>query len=238
MKFFILGDSWGLGEYQQVDGKLELVPDSGLEFYLTQLGHSVTNISAGSASNFGQLRDAYWRLREHCDYDYIIWFHTEPIRDIVETVIHDPVDGPTQYPNFRTIKNYADALTYINESNYAYAQDTIYNEFKIPFIVIGGVGRLEHSINDFDFAKYRIHSWMQELLNLDYQLPRNQMIWNRWHEVFDTFDYSDRQHVVEELEFAERYQDLLKQNPLFPDDMHVIGPEYQKLAIRLLEMIQ
>jgi hypothetical protein len=238
MKFFILGDSWGLGEYRRVDGKLELVPDTGLEFYLTQLGHSVTNISAGSASNFGQLRDAYWRLRDATDYDYIIWFHTEPIRDIVETVIDDPVDGPIQYSDFHNIKNYADALTYINERNYAYAQDTIYNKFKIPFIVVGGVGRLEQSINKFSFAKYTIHSWMQELLNLNYELPRNQMIWNRWHEVFDTFNYSDRQYVVEELESAEHYQGLLKQNPLFPDDMHVIGSEYEKLAVRLLEMIK
>ena len=98
----------------------ELVPNTGLEFYLTQLGHTVTNISAGSASNFGQLRDAYWRLKDHSDYDYIIWFHTEPVRDIVETVIDDPVDGPIQYPLFKNIKNYADALTYINETNLRY----------------------------------------------------------------------------------------------------------------------
>jgi hypothetical protein len=238
MKFFILGDSWGLGEYRLADGRLELVPDTGLEFYLTQLGHTVTNISAGSASNFGQLRDAYWRLRDHADYDVIIWFHTEPIRDIVETVIHDPVDGPIQYPDFGSIKNYADALTYINQRNYAYAQDTIYSEFKIPFVVIGGVGRLEQSIDQYDFAKYTIHSWMQELLNLDYPLPRNQLIWNRWSEVFDTFNYSDRQHVLEELESAEHFQQLLKQSLLFPDDMHVVGPEYEKLAVRLLEIIQ
>jgi hypothetical protein len=79
---------------------------------------------------------------------------------------------------------------------------------------------------------------VQELLNLDYQLPKNMMLWHRWNEVFDTFNYSDQQHVIEELESAEHFQDLLKQNSLFPDDMHVVGPEYEKLAVRLLEMIQ
>jgi len=240
MKFLIIGDSYGQGEYRRKksDGYLELVPDTGLDFYLTKLGHTVTNISANSASNFGQLRHAYWCLRAMADYDYMVWFHTEPIRDIVEIVIDDPVDGPMQYPDFQTIKIYADAITYINECNYAYAQDTIYNEFKIPFVVIGGVGRLEQSIDRFNFAKYTIHSWVQELLNLDYQLPKNMMLWHRWHEVFDTFNYSDQQHVIEELESAEHFQDLLKQNSLFPDDMHVVGLEYEKLAVRLLEMIQ
>ena len=56
--------------------------------------------------------------------------------------------------------------------------------------------------------------------------------------MFDTFDYCDRQYVVDELESAKRFQRLLEQSTLFPDDMHVVGPEYQKLASRLLDMIQ
>jgi hypothetical protein len=153
-------------------------------------------------------------------------------------VIDDPIDGPIQYPNFKNIKNYSDALTYINESNYAYAQNIIYDEFKIPFIVIGGVGRVEESIDKFSFAKYKIYSWPQELLNLDYQLSRNQLIWSRWSEVFDTFNYEDKQHIVEELEAAKHFQDLLKQTTLSPDGMHVVRFEYQKLTLRLLEMVQ
>jgi hypothetical protein len=237
MKFLIIGDSWGIGEYLRIDGKSEPIPNTGLEFYLIQLGHIVTNISSGSASNFGQLRHAYWHLREQSDYNYIIWFHTEPIRDIVETVIDDPVDGQIQYPKFDTFKNYADALTYINESNYTYAQKTIYKKFQIPFIVIGGVGRLEDSIAKFSFAKYKIHSWTQELLNLNYQLPRNLMMWHQWPKVFDTFDFDDRQYIIQELESSKNYQDILKQNALF-SNYHVIRTEYEKLALRLVEMIK
>ena len=84
MKFFILGDSWGLGEWKFVDGIphesgiVKNVPDTSIEFYLSQHGHYVKNISAVSAGNFGQLRHAYWQLVENHRYDYIIWFHIEP----------------------------------------------------------------------------------------------------------------------------------------------------------------
>ena len=240
MKFFIIGDSWGQGEYPLTpNDDLSSIPNTGLDFYLTQLGHTVKNNSKGGACNFGQLRHAYWTLKDSvdCDYDYIVWFHTEPVRDIVEHVIDDPVDGPIQYPEFSSIKDINQAMQYINECNYRYAQDIIYQEFQIPFIVIGGVGRVEESIDRFEFARYKIYSWTEELLNLEYRLPRNQMRWHRWHEVFSTFSY-DRAQTLEELDAVSNFQQLLKKSPLFPDDMHVIRTEYEKLAHRLLEIVK
>ena len=67
MKFFILGDSWGVGEWDKSTGIFESVPNSGLDYYLTQAGHTVMNIAQGSAGNFGQLRHAYWTLDQYCD---------------------------------------------------------------------------------------------------------------------------------------------------------------------------
>jgi len=237
MKFFILGDSWGRGEWQIVNStNMEVVPNTGLDYYLQQMGHIVHNVSAGSACNFGQLRHTYWQLQENSNYDYIIWFHTEPVRDIVEHVINDHIDGPKQYPNFQNIKDFYEATKYINDCNYKFAQETIYKEFKIPWIVIGGVGRLEDSIDDFEFAKYKIYSWPEELLNLDYKLPSNQMHWHRWEEVFSIFKYN-KQQVLEELSAVANYQKLAKISPLFPDHMHVVRTEYEKLAHRILKLI-
>jgi len=237
MKFFILGDSWGIGEWQTIDGLTTCVPNSGVDYYLGQSGHTITNVSAGSASNFGQLRHAYWTLKKQSDYDYIIWFHTEPSRDIVEHVIDDPIDGPLQYPDFKKIKNYHDAMSYINERNYIYAQETIYNEFNIPFIVIGGVGRLEDCIDNYSFAVHKIYSWTEELLDLSYRLPRSILQTQRWIEIFSTANY-DKQQVLDEMIKVENYQNLLKTSPLFPDNAHVIRTEYEKLAHRLLEMVK
>jgi hypothetical protein len=105
MKFFILGDSWGVGEWTiDNNGIFKSIPNTGLDHWLREHAHSVTNISAGSAGNFGQLRHAYWTLDQHSDYDYIIWFHTECIRDIEEIVINDPSEAKIQYPEFN-IKN-------------------------------------------------------------------------------------------------------------------------------------
>ena len=236
MKFFILGDSFGLGEWEVNSGIMELVPNTGLDFYLKQLGHSTTNASAGSASNFGQLRNAYWRLKEDSDYDYIVWFHTEPIRDIVETVIDDPNEALNQYPDFKSIKNYLTALEYINKCNYNFAQQRIYAEFQIPFIVIGGQGRIDESINNFTFAHYKIYSWTQELLKMNRNPPMNALAWQRSLEVFDHFDYN-RQEVIDEIKSAEEYRNLLKLSPLFPDDTHVIRSEYEKLAHRIIKML-
>ena len=240
MKFFIIGDSYGCGEWEikSKSKTMTLVPDTGVDYYLKNLGHDTTNLSAGSACNFGQLRTAYWKLKENCNYDYIIWFHTEPVRDIVEHIIDDPTDGLKQYPNFKNIKDYSVALKYINECNYAFAQDRLYAEFNIPFIVIGGVGRLEDSIDNFTFAKYKIYSWIEELLNINYKLPKNLNGWQRSKEVIDYFDLFDKQSVLDEITQAENYQRLLNLSSLFPDSVHPCREEYETLAYRILNMLQ
>jgi len=237
MKFFILGDSWGCGEYSKLSKNLLPIPNTGVDYYLRNLGHTVTNEARGGSSNFGQLRHAYWTLKENSDYDYIIWFHTEPLRDIVNTVIDDAVDGPIQYPNFKNIKEYDQALTYINDRNYQYAQDTIYTEFGIPFIVIGGPGRLEDCIDNYTFARHKIYSWIEKLLNLDYRLPRNQMDWHRCPEVFSTFNYKNRLPILQELQEVDDLQKLLIKSPLFPDNSHPSRDCSKKLAQQLIEMI-
>ena len=159
------------------------------------------------------------------------------MRDIVEHVIDDLIGGAIQYPEFSTIKDFDQAMQYINTRNYQFAQDVIYQEFQIPFIVIGGVGRVEDSIDQFEFARYKIYSWTEELLNLEYRPPRNQMRWHRWHEVFSTFSY-DRAQALAELDAVNNVQQLLNNSPLFPDNNHVIRTEYEKLAHRLLEMVK
>jgi len=99
-----------------------------------------------------------------------------------------------------------------------------------------GVGRVENSIDNFKFAKHKIYSWTQELLGIDYEIPRNQLIWHRWSEVFSTFQF-DKQDLLEEFSAVDTYQKLLIQSPLFPDNAHVIRTEYEKLAHRILKML-
>lgn len=237
MKFLIIGDSWGIGEYKIENRIMEVVPDTGLEYYLTQSNHTVTNLSAGSACNFGQLRNARTHLDDVCnDYDYIVWFHTEPVRDVPDTIIDDEIDGPKQFPEFGSIKDFDQAMEYISYQNYKFAQ-SIFDQHRVPFVAIGGVGRLSKSIDDFSFAKIKIYSWAQELLGCNFELPVNFFGRVRLKETFEKFEF-DRQAVVQHLESTKRYQRECVRSKLFPDDNHVHRDEYKKLANRILTNLE
>lgn len=82
MKFLIAGDSWGLGEWDTIDEKYQVV-HSGLAMYLTELGHSVLNLSCGGISNFdivGRIEGWLSRFPEQVP-DKILVFQTEYTRD-------------------------------------------------------------------------------------------------------------------------------------------------------------
>lgn len=239
MKFFILGDSWGVGEWTKVSGNFEIVLNTGLDYHLTQLGHTVTNISAGSAGNFGQLRHTYWTLKEKADYDYIIWFHTESMRDIEEILIKDPEEGLKYFPNF-DIKNFESALDYLDFENYKYAQ-TITDEYNIPFIVIGGQCPVNSVINQFSFAQHTIQSWLAELLDLNFDPPKNTFFsWNKIKRILDHYGIDEKEFIInniEQLDCAKVIQDLVVDSTNFPDNAHPSDKCFKQLAQRISAMI-
>ena len=76
MKLCVIGDSWaGIDPYKELIINL-----------LSQAGHSVINLAHGGASNHGQLQNLQYELLEKDKVDYIIWFHTEPVRDYTEFI--------------------------------------------------------------------------------------------------------------------------------------------------------
>jgi hypothetical protein len=239
MKFFILGDSWGVGEWIKKNGVFESVPNTGLDYYLSQLGHTVTNISAGSAGNFGQLRHAYWTLKEKSDYDYIIWFHTESMRDIEEILIKDPAEGQRYFPDF-DISNFESGLDYIDFENYKYAQ-TIADEYNIPFIVIGGQYQVNPVIDQFSFAQHVIPSWLAELLELKFTPPKKYLLpWDKIKRILDHYNVDEKKFIVENIDQLDRGKEILKlfyKSPLFPDNGHPSSECFRQLAQRILAMI-
>ena len=239
MKFFILGDSWGVGEWTKKSGRFESTPDTGLDYYLTQLGHTVTNISAGSAGNFGQLRHAYWTLKENSNYDYIIWFHTESMRDIEEILINEPDEGQRYFPDFN-ISNFESGIDYLDFQNYKYAQ-TIADEYNIPFIVIGGQCPANPIINQFSFPQHIIHSWLAELLELNFIAPKNTFFsWDKIKRILDHYGVGEKEFIVnniKHLDKAKIIEELALASPLFPDDAHPSRECFRQLAQRIIEII-
>ena len=239
MKFFILGDSWGVGEWIKKNGRFESIPNTGLDYHFTQLGHTVTNISAGSAGNFGQLRHAYWTLKENANYDYIIWFHTESMRDIEEILINDPDEGQQYFSDF-DISNLDIGLDYLDFKNYKYAQ-TIADEYNIPFIVIGGQCPVNPIINQFSFAQHIIHSWLAELLELNFIPPKNTFFsWDKIKRILDHYGVDEKEFIInniDQLDCTKVIQELAVKSLLFPDNAHPSSECFKQLAQRIIEMI-
>lgn len=239
MKFFIMGDSWGVGEWELENGKFKSIPDTGTDYHLQQLGHQVTNISAGSAGNFGQLRHAYWTLKNNSDYDYIIWFYTETMRDIQEIVINDPEEAKIQFPKFKMLLNLEDTISYMDRQNYQYAQ-SMYNEYQIPFIIIEGQSRLPQIINEFSFVAHVI-PWLKELLNLDFLPPSNTFFsWQKIQRILTHFNIDEKKFIIENLDELDKSKiiiELAKASKLFPDDAHPGSLCHKQLANRIVNWV-
>jgi hypothetical protein len=239
MKFFILGDSWGVGEWSKKSGRFVPVPNTGLDYWLAQAGHSVTNISAGSAGNFGQLRHAYWTLDSHSDYDYMVWFNTERIRDIQEIVLDDPAESAQQYPDI-DLSDLNAALDYVLLRNYQYAQQ-LYDRYQIPFIVIGGQSPVPDQIKDYSFAHWVIKSWLAELLDLNDVPPENTFFsWEKLQSILNHFRMDVREYILNNSQQLNRANEICKlaaHSERFPDNGHPGRQCFQQLADRILKMI-
>jgi len=238
MKFFILGDSWGVGEWQKIDGILKPIPDTGIDRWLKEPGHDCTNISAGSASNFGQLRHAYWTLQNDRSYDFIIWFYTESFRDIIETCILDPEEAKRQYPDF--VPNDFPRCNYITEQNLKYAQ-MIYDEYNIPFFLIGGQCCLPKNIEKYSFWREKINNWAAELLELDFDFPEYTWFsWQKFEMILDHYNLDSKKFIIDEYENLEKVKIIIetsKNSARFPDNAHPGRSEFRSLAQKILSIV-
>jgi hypothetical protein len=83
-KIFIAGDSWGCGEYNQVNGPAIGISHKGIEQYFIDDGFDVVNTSLGGTSNASSIDRLHQQLQlQHCPGDIILWIQTEAVRDLV-----------------------------------------------------------------------------------------------------------------------------------------------------------
>jgi len=226
-----MGDSWGVGSYTRKPYMIP-IPNTGLDHHLRKRGHLVTNISAGSAGNFGQLRHAYWTLDENADYDFIIWFHTESLRDIIEICMQDPEEAKRQFPLFKMHVEFNKVLDYVDDQNYIYAQQ-IYQEFGIPFIVIDGQSPFNFQLGQDHFVKHHI-KWLKQLLEFDSNAPRYSFgAWQKIQMILEHYSISEREFIIENLEDLDASELVIKlgeHSDLFPDNGHPSSDCFRELA--------
>ena len=229
-KFLICGDSWGVGAYQYIGNPptgITPIANSGLDYFLTKHGCKVTNIAKGADSNFLQLVALRSTLEEISDYDFIIWIQTETNRDII--------DSSEQYPNF-DINNFKKSMSYVKETNYQYIQ-SIYDKFKIPFIVVGGLSAIDDSIGKYTFAKIIISSWLRNITEGKYELAEN-MHQDIILKVLTTFPPSNKDFFVKELDRMKAIEESLETHPNFSNGVHPNAQQFKKLAVRILNELE
>ena len=234
MKFCIIGDSWGTNHPKQFNYGC-------LSNELIARGHDVLNISAGGGSNFGQLQNLVCQVLEknNVDFDYIIWMLGEPSRDFTEFISldfgNDELAGKSQFPEMTFNDLYKD-LKYIEYRNYLFAQE-IYDKFKIPFIIIGCSGSITNFSENFNFAKWRLKSWNQEICGLT-EMPVNCY---RTHiKLMIEYGKYDEIVATEELTRQSILYELMRTtgNKNYPDGFHPSTELYIELVGRILNAIK
>lgn len=230
-RFLICGDSWGVGAWRYEGKGIYAIPNTGIDYYLRQQGHHVDVIAQGQASNFVQLKALSAQLEISNDYDYIVWFQTEPNRDIIDTVMGDALESAIQYPEF-DIRDYAKCMSYIKDRNYQYAQ-YVYDRFKVPFVVVGGLSSIDSCINNYTFASNVIPSWLNDITDEQYDLAEN-MHQDIMLKVLTHYTTVNKTYMVEELDKMKMIEESLESHPNFSNGVHPNAEQYAILTSRLL----
>jgi hypothetical protein len=136
MHFLITGDSWSQGEWALASSKKPknyIVVHKGLEQYMLDNGHIVTNVGRGGIDNCESLYQAIQALWS--DIDHLIFFHTDVLRSC------DPTEFQTDLP-MDLVKKYQtwniNQLSTIRKDNP-----------NLKITVIGGCGKFDPGITSY-----------------------------------------------------------------------------------------
>jgi hypothetical protein len=228
MNILILGCSFGVpGQYPGC-----IIKDH-TEHQLKQLGHKVYNCSQRGGSNMNSLTRAKkflsgesillpnirsqitsgptQTLNESFDVDWIVWFHTELIRDKIFL---------GEFNLKKTIE-----LTYTEYFNFA-------KNLGAKLAVIGGAGPVHPMLFDHGTPDFCIPSWFNEILQLD--LPQIQTL-----SQLDMVEKMQGIGVEDKLKILEQHSVIrtaLEDSEDFPDNYHPGGRPHKELAARLHEV--
>lgn len=209
-KILIIGDSWGIGAYKYVDlpKGIEPVADTGLDYWLAQLGYDVTTVAVSGGDNLNQ-------FDKIASADYIIWMQTETNRDLLSAKI----EGTT----------FIELSAKAAENNYKLAQ-----QVGIPFIIVGCLSPLHESIKKYNFYTHRIDSWIAELTGYDVPLNIHS---NNMKDVIEMYKPTDIKFLTDEIDKMLKIETALEAHPAFSDGVHPSTHSYRELAGRLHLMI-
>lgn len=246
MRYLIIGDSWGCGEwgkdfcFSETDPggdwqpsneknkwhKSYVVPNTHVGIYLEQLGHSDTNLCVGGDSNINQLKLLADHLIGDAAYNAIIWFHTEPMRDWQNR--NYALSDSFYRSQLAHTAGYDKIIDTWYAITYGMAQD-IYDQHRIPFMVIGGMTPLPDQIHQYSFVHHWIKDWANEQIlhsYCDHPANAGQFV----HFAEEYMDVMDVDRALAEAEASNNWIQTCYMHPSFPDWGHPDRRCHENLA--------
>ena len=221
MNILIIGDSWGVPNYPSPDPAVRhygSLPEHHTEFLLKNLGHNIYNFAKNSGSNLQSIYAAR-KFLDSTDVkvDWIIWFHTEALRD--RSKIHlDDFYIPVILEQLYTIIYIEFEKFRINA-----AADTI---------VIGGQAPVADCFYKIVNATHVIKDWRSEILEQPLEPIHTLCHLDIIEKSSDSIEYKNRLMQNHDL-----ILDLKKSSDDFPDNCHPGQQAHENLVYRLQALI-
>tara|TARA_X000000368_G_C22971032_1_gene685470 strand:+ start:260 stop:1114 length:855 start_codon:yes stop_codon:yes gene_type:complete len=226
----------------------------GFGYYLDLKGHATVNYSIGGGNN----TEALFKVEEALGLappftspvfynpDVIAWVVTEPIRDL----------QPPRWPpeaGLKDLEKYfvqrdkiveeATSIADMNSRLIKMCLDNaqkIYNETKIPWIIIEGWGKLPQDLSQYNFIKHVHRNWMDKILGHEIPAMSSWPTINLLRRArTDLADASAIIKTAPESEFkriVDSYEDTIKTmetSDTFPDNCHPNRKVHEQLATEL-----
>lgn len=234
MRYLILGDSWGRGEWEtrhvisnvqpsgpgwvkeqdETDSWFRLfeVPGTDIGSYLTAMGHDCVNLSKAGADNLSQLDSCSDHLTSDRSFDMILWLHTEPVRSYKRLGRRFYEHHLGDYTGLDKVIDVWYGMIYDKAS-------MLYQTFRIPFFVIGALSPLPTRIQDYGFVKHAIRDWTNDLiLDEPFFHPVNP---DRFIEFASKYvDVINAERALEETRYVSDWFSMCASHSSFPDNAH------------------
>ena len=216
---WILGDSWGTQTGLPVDLRKD---NPHLEQLLEQQGHSVTNFSIPGGSNGDTINRAiqfHKNKKPESSPDYIIWFHTESLRD------RDPILLSKKYTMMELTRTHA---------------RRIYAKWKHLVGITGArdiiVGGQAPVITDLLVHEpyYLIEDWRCELLGIPSIMTHSVCHPDLFENPLCRDSHKERLNMLAQNEII---VDMERDSELFPDNAHPGAVAHKALFERISNLI-
>lgn len=225
-QILIAGDSWGCGEWN-VECTEVLHP--GLEFYLKNDGHTVTNISKGGCSNMDSIfRISSWLERfKDQSIDTVLIFQTEYTRDYKHFKDSDDCQ-------VNSLNDLADR--WIERMYYRLSELAQQHQFKV--YIIGGCSdtkAFDNMSNDYPNCNIACQSFTNLLIENTPNIKTPVYSWytKSTEELVEKIKRTSNNptEILNELTRGFERESLLRENPtlFYPDGKHPNRTGHQKL---------